>query len=105
MLGSLRLRFILMLDLRLARSTSLRMLPEDWRRRSSLCIPAFMVAAAASECGGVCEAGGECCAMVFGEMRGFAWRGVDEGEGHEGGSELRSGGIFDKNKKTVYWED
>lgn len=88
-----------MLDLRRARSTSLRTLPEDWRRMSSLWMPAFMVAAAASECGGVWEVGGDCDMGMgrvgvgsFAEER--AWRGVDEGEG-EGGSELRSGGMVE----------
>ena len=60
-------------------------------------MPAFMVAAAARECGGVCE--GECdcdCDMVrgccsAGGARG--WRGVVEGEGEEGGREFRSGGM------------
>lgn len=83
-----------MLDLRRARSTSLRMLPEDWRLRSSFWMPAFMVAAAARECGGVCE--GECDMVVrlwwsVGETRD--WRGMPTGEGDEGGSEFRSGGI------------
>ena len=39
-----------MLDLRRARSTSLRMLPEEGRR-SSFWMPAFIAAVAASECG------------------------------------------------------
>jgi hypothetical protein len=42
-----------MLDRRRARSTSLRMLPEEGRRVSSLWMPAFMAAVAASECGEV----------------------------------------------------
>ena len=40
-----------MLDRRRARSTSLRMLPEEGRRWSSLCMPAFIAAVAANECG------------------------------------------------------
>jgi hypothetical protein len=39
-----------MLDRRRARSTSLRMLPEEGRR-SSFWMPAFIAAVAASECG------------------------------------------------------
>jgi hypothetical protein len=44
-----------MLDRRRARSTSLRMLPEEVRRVSSLCMPAFIAAVAASECGEVAD--------------------------------------------------
>ena len=40
-----------MLDRRRARSTSLRMLPEEGRRCSSFWMPAFIAAVAASECG------------------------------------------------------
>ena len=40
-----------MLDRRRARSTSLRILPEEGRRVSSLCMPAFMAAVAAREWG------------------------------------------------------
>ncbi len=69
------------------------MLLEEVLRRSSLCIPAFMVAVAASECGGVCEAGGDC--DMVGKVSDCAWRGVEEGEG-EGGREFRSGGIVER---------
>jgi hypothetical protein len=51
--GSFKLRFMRMLDRRRARSTSLRILPEEGRRVSSLWMPAFMAAVAASECGEV----------------------------------------------------
>lgn len=84
-----------MLDLRRARSTSLRMLAEDARRESSFCMPAFIAAAAASECGGVCEAGGDW--EIFREgsfavgMREWR-RGEAEGDG-DGGSEFKSGGM------------
>lgn len=64
-----------MLDRRRARSTSLRMLPEEVRRWSSFWMPAFIAAVAARECGEVAivrdaegdwlreaplEAGGDC---------------------------------------------
>jgi hypothetical protein len=83
-----------MLDRRRARSTSLRMEPEDVRRKSSLWIPAFMAAAAASECGGVCEVGdGDMLRAGSAElelMMRAGWDDEAEGEG-EGGSELISG--------------
>lgn len=58
-------------------------------------MPAFMAAAAASECGGVCEAVGdaetvrEASFELVEAMRGC---GVADGDG-DGGSELRSGGM------------
>ncbi|KAF1964342.1 hypothetical protein BU23DRAFT_604863 [Bimuria novae-zelandiae CBS 107.79] len=62
-------------------------------------MPAFMVAAAARECGGVCEGDWDwdcdcdmvrvCCSR--GATR--VWWGVAEGEGEDGGSEFRSGGM------------
>jgi hypothetical protein len=55
MAGSFRLRFMRMLDRRRARSTSLRILPDEVRRVSSLCMPAFMAAVAASEWGDVAD--------------------------------------------------
>lgn len=56
--------------------------PTEGRRDSSFCIPAFMAAAAASECGGVCEAGGDAeIGMVAGAEGGLE------------GSEFRSGGM------------
>jgi hypothetical protein len=76
-----------MLDLRRARSTSLRMEPTDGRR-SSFCIPAFMAAAAASECGAVCGTGGDCARV------GEVAVGVVAAEGLEGGRLLRSGGML-----------
>ena len=83
------MRFIRMLDLRRARSTSLRMEPIDGRR-SSFWMPAFMAAAAASECGAVCETGGD-CARVGEAAVGVGVVAVD---GLEGGRLLRSGGIL-----------
>jgi hypothetical protein len=91
--GSLRLRFRRMLDLRRARSTSRRMLPEDWRRRSSFWMPAFMVAAAARECGGVCEGDCDMVRLSWSAGAARAWRGLAAGDGDEGGSEFRSGGM------------
>jgi hypothetical protein len=76
-----------MLDLRRARSTSLRMEPADGRR-SSFWIPAFMAAAAASECGAVCETGGDCARV------GEVAVGVVAVDGLEGGRLLRSGGML-----------
>lgn len=49
MAGSLRLRFMRTLERRRARSTSRRMLPDESLRESSLWMPAFMAAVAASE--------------------------------------------------------
>lgn len=78
-----------MLDRRRARSTSLRMLPDEDRRVSSFWIPAFMAAVAASECG-------EEDAMVR-VAEGDWLREVPlEAEGDasgEGGSELMSGAM------------
>jgi hypothetical protein len=48
-----------MLDRRRARSTSLRILPDEVRRVSSLCMPAFMAAVAAREADMVREAEGD----------------------------------------------
>lgn len=88
-----------MLDRRLARSTSLRIEPEPLlaRRDSSCCMPAFIAAAAASECGGVWEpGGGEACVRVgsglAGAMRDCSGEAEAEGDG-EGGKEFRSGGM------------
>jgi hypothetical protein len=92
----LRLMFMRMEDLLRARSTSRRMEPEpdEVRRDSSLWMPAFMAAAAASEVGGVCEVDGEwvrelSCVLLDAILE---WTGEAEDEG-EGGSELRSGGM------------
>jgi hypothetical protein len=89
MAGSLRFRFMRMLDRRRARSTSRRILPDE-ERRSSLCMPAFMAAVAASECGE------EEVAMLR-EAEGDWFREVPldaAGEARgEGGSELISGGM------------
>lgn len=104
--GSFKFRFIRMLDLRRARSTSRRMLPDDCRRESSCWIPAFIVAAAARECGGVWEALGECARVdmvvdadvgAVGFIAILAVRGVDEGDG-DGGSEFRSGGMAGQDR-------
>lgn len=82
MAGSLRLRFMRMLERRRARSTSRRMLPDEGRRVSSLCMPAFMAAVAASEWGEV--------AMRV--LEGDWLRGEgDEACGDEAGSVFRSG--------------
>jgi hypothetical protein len=83
--GSLRFRFMRMLERRRARSTSRCRPPEEGLRVSSLWIPAFMAAVAASEWGEdamVREAEGEWLREVLleGDARG------------EGGSVLRSGG-------------
>lgn len=77
-----------MLDRRRARSTSLRMLPEEVRRWSSFWMPAFMAAVAASECGEaamVRDADGDWLREVPLEAEGD-WRG-------EAGSVFKSGGI------------
>lgn len=88
-----------MLERRRACSTSLRIEPMDGRRDSSFWIPAFSAAAAASECGGECDTGGEGewlrKASVVEVEVGWAMR-VCSGEPDDdldGGSELRSGGI------------
>lgn len=80
-----------------ARSTSRRIVfPPEERRDSSFWMPALRAAAAASECGGVCEAAGDCErtrdgseGVVDAILEG---RGDVVGEG-EGGSELMSGGM------------
>lgn len=91
------MRFMRMLDRRRARSTSLRMLPEDGRRWSSLWMPAFIAAVAASECGEaamVRDAEGDWLREVL-----MLWLapgcGLEaEGEGRgEGGSVFKSGAI------------
>jgi hypothetical protein len=50
-------------------------------------MPAFMAAAAASECGGVCETGGDCVRVGEVAVGGVA------ADGLEGGRLLRSGGM------------
>ena len=78
-----------MLDRRRARSTSLRMLPDEDRRVSSFWMPAFIAAVAARECG-------EEEAMLR-EAEGDWLREVPlEGDGDasgDGGRELMSGGM------------
>lgn len=78
------------LDRRRARSTSLRMLPEEVRRWSSLWIPAFIAAVAASECGE---------AAMLRDAEGDWLREVPfEAEGDcrgEAGSVFRSGGAIE----------
>jgi hypothetical protein len=97
-LGSLRLRFMRMLERRRAWSTSRLIEPLDPRRDSSFWMPAFRAAAAASECGGVCEMGGDCDRVregsvgVVDAILECTTLGEAEGEG-EGGSEFRSGGM------------
>jgi len=82
-----------MLERRRARSTSRRMLPEEGRRVSSLCMPAFMAAVAARECGDeedmVREAEGDALREVL-----FVGEGDARGEG---GRELMSGAM------VVWW--
>lgn len=75
------MRFMRMLERRRARSTSRRILPDEGRRVSSLCMPAFMAAVAASECGeaDMREAEGEWLRVVPSEGEPF--------------SELRSGAM------------
>jgi hypothetical protein len=85
-----------MLERRRARSTSRLMEPLDVRRDSSFWMPAFMAAAAASECGGVCDTGGDCDTAREGSPD-VDWVillciGEADGDG-EGGNEFRSGGI------------
>lgn len=79
-----------MLERRRARSTSLRMLPEEGRRVSSFWMPAFMAAVAASEleCGDVAmlrEADGDW-------LREVSWEAEGDCRG-EGGSVFRSGAM------------
>ncbi len=71
-------------------SLALRREPDEARLESSVWMPAFMAAAAASECGGVCDVPGlrEGSGAFAEAMRGC--EGEAEGEG-EGGSEFRSG--------------
>jgi hypothetical protein len=79
-----------MLDRRRARSTSRRMLPDEERRVSSVWIPAFMAAVAASECGEaamVREAEGDW-------LREVLWMGGEGEVRGEGGRELMSGGML-----------
>jgi hypothetical protein len=85
-----------MLERRRARSTSRLMEPPDGRRDSSLWMPALSAAAAASECGGVCEVAGDSDRAREGVVEAILeWRSGDaEGDG-DGGRELRSGGIVD----------
>jgi hypothetical protein len=77
-----------MLERRRARSTSRRMLPEEGRRVSSLCMPAFMAAVAARECGEVAmlrDAEGDW-------LRDVLFVGDGDASG-DGGSELMSGAM------------
>lgn len=82
-----------MLDRRRARSTSRRILPLEGRR-SSFWMPAFMAAAAARECGGVWEAGGDWERLRAGSLEDAMRARLGEADGDgDGGSEFRSGGM------------
>lgn len=97
-----------MLERRRARSTSRRMEPApiEGLRESSLCIPALRAAAAARECGGVWEAGGDVDMVRVGVDSLFdaerrAWSGEPEPGDGDGGRELRSGGMVLRPTSSV----
>lgn len=94
--GSFSERFILTLDLRLSNEVEPLKLPDDGRR-SSLCKPAFIVAAAAKEVAcGEKDGDGECSLDLGEEELKVFILDRDSGvmEGDDGGREFKSGGIL-----------